>query len=708
MSDTATTNRLIHSTSPYLLQHAQNPIDWYPWGEEAIERARKEDKPIFVSIGYSTCYWCHVMEREVFCNEDIGALMNSCFINIKVDREERPDIDELYMTARQTLTRQGGWPNNLILTPDLKPFWAAGTMSADNRYGPSFTEVAVWLADSWKNKRDQIERSAEELTHYLELQLTEKQPPSAKLSSDALSKSLYERLEHYADKQHGGFFSAPKFPHETYLLFLLNYYRQHNTAPALNIVTKTLNAIAAGGIHDHLGGGFHRYAVDAEWQVPHFEKMLYNQAMLGRCYAEAYAVTHNPYYRHVAEMNYACATEIFTSTDGGFYSALDAETDATEGAYYVWTASEIRTALFQEEAELFFSCYELADVPEFAGHKHPEGGVITAANPAILHKLPTSLLKALRKLKDIRSKRQLPMLDTKVIASWHGMMLDSFAVAGKLLENKDYIAIAEKAADFTRQSLLMKDGRLRRIAGKDNPLPGFLEDYAHTIQGLLSLYDATNAAKHLTLATQLTEKCAALFEDTAHGGFFFTEASSETLVRIKTADDNAQPSANAVMLRNLGRLATITGDRSWIAKGERLFAAFSAEIERSPVSYASLIDAYSQLTGRVSVTIGCISSPIQINQPFTVSITLHIPENWHITPGSLSLHFKHPAINVLQVCLPSVTQGNIPITAEIQLIDLFPTGKEETVTAIINYQACDERSCQPPAQIPAQCILTVK
>jgi uncharacterized protein YyaL (SSP411 family) len=701
MIDHAHTNRLIHAASPYLQQHAHNPIDWYPWGEGAIARARAEDKPIFVSIGYSTCYWCHVMEREVFCNPEIGTLMNQCFINIKVDREERPDIDELYMAARQALTRQGGWPNNLLLTPDLKPFWAEGTMAADNRYGHSFPELVLSLAECWMTKRAEIEKAAAELTHYMQLQLSAKQAPGdAKQDNADLSNALYKQLMEYADPLHGGFFNAPKFPHETYLLFLLDYYRSTETPQALASVVHTLDAIAAGGIHDHLGGGFHRYAVDTNWHVPHFEKMLYNQALLGRCYVQGFALTSNPYYRYVAEQAYGCVEEVFTGPEGQFYSALDAETDAVEGAYYVWSTDAIRITLFKDQLAQFFSCYELVDVPEFAGHKHPDGGVIICSDPRAVQQLPHTLLASLQRLKHQRDSRHRPMLDTKVIAAWHGMMLGSYADAGRVLGTKAYLDRAEKAALFVERHLMTKEGRLLRIAAAS--IYGFLEDYAHVIDGLLALHEATGKPAPLALAIQLTERCCQLFEDGEHGGFFANEASADSLLRIKTADDNAMPSANSVMMHNLVTLACMTGNVLWQSKAERLFAAFRNEAARSPVAYSALIHAHhSMVSGarggaQLPVRAALRHYPAQVKsgERFLVGIGLSIERHWHITKETLTVNFRPEGVTLHALRLPEVAaeyyEGEIEIVAELSLSG---AEGEQGIAAELSWSPCDNRSC---------------
>ena len=487
----AHTNRLANSTSPYLLQHAHNPVDWYPWGPEALERAKKEDKPIFLSVGYSTCYWCHVMEREVFENEAIAALMNERFICIKVDREERPDLDEIYMMATQLMTQHGGWPNSVFLTPDLKPFFAGTYFGPTDQPGrPGFRTLVTQLGQAWTTQRDEINevsgRAADAIRNVLGERLAA--IPKATLDAALVDSAVQEIAASY-DPRDGGFGLAPKFPSDFYYSFLLDVHARRASAgdqdeATLAMVTGTLDAMAAGGIHDHVGGGFHRYATDGQWKVPHFEKMLYNQAHLAVAYLDAYAATGEARHADAARGIFRFVGEVFTGPQGQFYSALDAETDAVEGAYYVWTREEITRVLGDKDAAAFLSAFELADVPIFPGHKHPEGG--TLVRKARGQANTPEIAAMLAKLAEVRKARKLPRLDDKAIASWNGMMIDAYARGAEVLKDDAYRAAAAKAAEFVLTFMRTPDGRLvRSIRLADEkkamltaPQEGFLEDYA--------------------------------------------------------------------------------------------------------------------------------------------------------------------------------------------------------------------------------------
>ncbi len=727
------TNKLIHSTSPYLLQHAHNPVDWYPWGEEALQRAKAEDKPILVSIGYATCYWCHVMERQIFCDPAMAELMNRYFINIKIDREERPDLDMLYMAARQLMTREGGWPNNVVLTPECKPFFAGGTFAVDRRYGkPGFGEVVFSLADAWNNRREMVLASAEEVTRYLEAQLlTEKRDYATDTGADRLlPRSLFEQLLHYADKTNGGFFHSPKFPQEAYLLFLLGYERDTKTQEALDIVTSALDAMVAGGLYDHVGGGFHRYAVDEEWKVPHFEKMLYNQAWLARCYSEAYRLTEDPYYRFVAESTLDFVLSTLQGEEGQYYSALDAETDEIEGEYYVWNALSLGRVLSHEEEHCLHRCFRLAEIPHFEGHKQPSGGVLYVHDLAKRQEYQAQLLPILMKLKKERALRPLPLIDAKVITSWHSMIIAALVEAAQAFGREDYRQAAERGADYVITRLLQPDGRLLRVAtrGETPPLYGFLEDYSYCLQAFLSLYEAGEKSYWRVQALQLAEKTLELFEDSEEGGFFFTEQGQETLVRIKEGDDSAFPSANAVMLHNMVKLLAITGDSFWYGRAEALIAAFHADIQRSPISYTHMISGIVQLTpfhkhygashasGRVRASIVSQPEKVEVGIPFSIALKLVVDEGWHIyaaqeqhghlTPTHIAFsseaavkvqHIHYPAGQLYQPVLSAekhyVYQGEVLIEAELVLEAPLLLAEQVEITTLIEWQPCNHESC---------------
>ncbi|MDD1632784.1 MAG: thioredoxin domain-containing protein, partial [Methylococcaceae bacterium] len=576
LSAHAAANRLIDSSSPYLLQHAYNPVDWYPWGEEAFAKARKENKPILLSIGYSTCYWCHVMEREIFENPEIARLMNKSIVSIKIDREQRPDVDELYMTATQLMTRGGGWPNNVFVTPDLKPFFA-GT------YFPpaDFTSLIQQIHDIWTQDQAALKAQADRLASAI-IQIKQ-QENHAESSSLPGSQPVGELISHfcdYYDNRQGGFYQAPKFPNEDALLFLLEAYRLTNNNTCLEMARGTLEKMAEGGIHDHVGGGFHRYSTDGQWRIPHFEKMLYNQALLGRAYTELYALSNTPVYRAVAEGIFDFTLRQMTHKDGSFYSALDAETDAMEGAYYAWTEAELHDALDTDSYAWLMKHYLLAEIPVIPGQKHADGKVLylnqllteSATERGLSYedavKKQQAVMTALRKARD---KRNLPHLDNNIITSWNGLMIDAFARAGQRMEKLEYTEAARSAADFILANLRKQDGALYRTwrDGKAE-IAAYFEDYAFMIQGLVSTYRATQEDKYLQAANELRAKAKQLFWDEKHGGYYFTDGSEQLLVRMKNAVDSAIPSGNAVMAQALLDLYEITGDAEWKQQTESL------------------------------------------------------------------------------------------------------------------------------------------
>lgn len=590
-------NPLIHSSSPYLRQHAHNPVFWYPWGKEALDRAKAENKPILLSIGYSTCYWCHVMEREVFENVSIASLMNRDFINIKIDREEHPQLDEIYMVARQMLTQEGGWPNNVFLTPDLKPFYAGGTYAPDESYNkPAFPRLLEWLNYAWTTQNEDVLANAESITAGMRQFLVHTPPENApEATIPQQSRDLFAFLDKQHDERAGGFFQAPKFPHECYLQFLLGYYEmapeEKQRTRALDMVTRSLSRMAAGGLHDQVGCGFHRYAVDKEWYIPHFEKMLYNQAQLAKLYTEAARLTGNPYFADIARSTLEFVGGPLTSGNGAFYAGIDAETDGVEGAHYAWKAEELKAILTEEEILVLTAFYALADIPAFPGHKHPDGQALIARKPldaaARENNMPYVQLaafsaKILNKLLAVRNQRPAPRLDDKIITSWNGLMIDAFATAGLVLKHPGYTARAREAADFILEHCIDNEARLHRIhaAGRPQHL-ALLEDYACLIKGLLSLYRATNDAATLTSATDLMARAKELFAS-EDGSYFLTEPSDDLLFRIKSADDSSIPSACGLMLHNMLDLFTITGEETWRTQAKALADCFLKGATLSP------------------------------------------------------------------------------------------------------------------------------
>ena len=594
------TNTLIRETSPYLLLHAHNPVDWYPWGPEALERAKAENKPIFLSVGYSTCYWCHVMERKVFSDLEIAKMMNASFINVKVDREERPDIDEIYMTATQIMTGSGGWPNSVFLTPDLLPFFG-GTYfpPEDSRGRPGFPRVLNALHEAWTNQQAEVIAQAEKITEVIK-QATAAAPAS--LGETALNRKLIsaavKAVQSRYDSTYGGFSGAPKFPSSTNLDLLLSEYQREPSKAMLEMVTNTLDKMAYGGMYDQIGGGFHRYSVDARWLVPHFEKMLYDNALLAKVYLQTYQLTKSPLYQRVADEIFTFVSREMTSAEGGFYSALDAEVDAEEGKSYLWTKEEIQETLGKEDAKLFMQVYGVDKGPNF------EGGTNILYLPVPI----SSIAKSLKKSEDVlhnqleplkakllaaREKRKQPLLDTKVITSWNGLMIDAFAYGYEVLGNKRYLEVAEKAARFNLTHLRTADGQLMRTyregVAKYN---GYLDDYAFLVRGLLGLYQATDEEPWLAEAKSLTDIMNSLFWDDKNGGFYFTLANQKHLVvRTKNPYDSALPSGNAVAVNNLLTLVQIVGEKSYLDKAEKTLQNFASMMAQSPGAFMHMLFA---------------------------------------------------------------------------------------------------------------------
>ncbi|MCI0631253.1 MAG: DUF255 domain-containing protein [Phycisphaerales bacterium] len=609
-------NRLINTTSPYLLQHAYNPVDWYPWGDEALARAKAENKPIFLSVSYSTCYWCHVMEREVFENPEIAALMNELFINIKVDREQRPDLDEIYMTATQLMTQHGGWPNSVFLTPDLKPFYAGTYFGPTDQAGrPGFPTLIRSLADAWQNRSAEVLAAADRAAASIRQVVSERAardggaPPGGAALTTAVADRAVSQIAARYDARLGGFGGAPKFPQDFYYEFLIDVHERTGEQHTLDMALHSLRMMAAGGIHDHVGGGFHRYSTDAQWRVPHFEKMLYNQAQLVRGYVRAHEATGEQAFADSARDTLAYVADLMTGPDGQFYSALDAETDAAEGAYYVWERSEIQRILSSEQLAVFDSVFALGPVPTFPGHKHPEGGVLYMRKPLteLAHErsTPYDELRAkvdemVRALERHRDQRKLPHLDDKVIAGWNGMMIGAYALAGAALKDSAYLASAQRAAEFVLTHMRDEQGRLWRIWRKGvAEQPAFQEDYAFCVQGLLVLHDATSDPRWLDSAVELARIADQFFWDSASGpgggagggGYFFAQESPDLIARIKSVSDGAIPSGNSAMLHNLVSLWQETGDTHWKRRTEEMLQTFGGALASAPGAQIHMVHA---------------------------------------------------------------------------------------------------------------------
>jgi uncharacterized protein len=608
------TNRLINETSPYLLQHAHNPVDWYPWGEEALSKAQQEDKPILLSVGYSSCHWCHVMERESFENEDIAGLMNQHFVSIKVDREERPDIDNIYMQAVQALTQQGGWPMTVFLTPDGRPFYGGTYFPPNDRqYGqesiPGFPRMLLTMADYYDNHHEEVEEQANQLADYLKqrsstpLRSKEGIVPSGNMPLELLNTASSELASEF-DAVHGGFGHAPKFPNAMSLEFLLRTHLHRlrgeissKTAKTeLEIVEVSLQHMANGGIYDQLGGGFHRYSVDAEWLVPHFEKMLYDNALLSRLYLHANLVTGNPFYERIVEQTLDYVVREMVSPDGGFYSTQDADSEGEEGKFFIWTADEIEAALLAEDARYFMLYYDVTRAGNFEGKNilHAEQDAETVADEAqvSLETLQASLKRSREMLFQLREKRVKPGRDEKILTSWNGLMLRSFAEAARYLDRPDYLQVATNNAEFLLREL-NHDGRLLRTY-KDGRgrLNGYLEDYAFLADGLLALYEASFNPRWFIEARHLMDEAIKLFADEQNGGFFDTGSDHEALIsRPKDIMDNATPAGNSVAVDVLLRLAAFTGEDVYRRQADNYLRPIADIIVQHPQAFGHILGA---------------------------------------------------------------------------------------------------------------------
>ncbi|HVG29896.1 MAG TPA: thioredoxin domain-containing protein [Pyrinomonadaceae bacterium] len=589
------TNRLAGETSPYLLQHAHNPVDWYPWGEEALARARAEDKPILLSIGYSACHWCHVMERESFENDEIARVMNENFVNIKVDREERPDLDQVYMNAVQMMTGHGGWPMTVFLTPDLVPFYGGTYFPPEDRHNlPGFPRVLLGVAQAYRTSPDEIAQTASSVLGEL------RRTGAARESNAALTEELLDGavrgLSRNYDPRHGGFGGAPKFPSPMGLEFLLRAHKRTGDENALRMVTHTCRKMAGGGMYDQLGGGFHRYSTDARWLVPHFEKMLYDNAQLSRLYLHVWQATKDESFRRVAVETLEYVVREMTDESGGFYSTQDADSEGVEGKFFVWSREELGRLLGEEDAALVAAYYDVSAEGNFEGEN-----ILNTPRPAAevareLGVTADQIIQAVGRARPVlfaeREKRVKPGRDEKVIAAWNGMMLQSFAEAAAVLEREDFRAVAERNADFILERLradshllhVYKDGRAKQHA--------FLDDYACVASGLLSVYETTGSLRWLRECLALTEQMLAEFWDGEGGGFFYTGESSEKLiVRQKDYFDNATPSGNSVAAGLLARLAALTENEDYRRRAVTVFRLVRDAAERYPSAFGCLLGA---------------------------------------------------------------------------------------------------------------------
>ncbi|MDQ7034656.1 MAG: thioredoxin domain-containing protein [Anaerolineae bacterium] len=614
-------NRLQHETSPYLLQHADNPVDWYPWGEEAFEKAKSEDKPILLSVGYSACHWCHVMAHESFEHQPTAEIMNELFINIKVDREERPDVDDIYMQAVQAMSNgQGGWPMTVFMLPDGRPFYGGTYYPREPRMGmPAFRQILEAVHDAYVKRRAELEEQAGNLSKALDRSHLRIDTDDSALKSELLD-SARKGLKQGFDANYGGFGSAPKFPNPMNLEYLLRDYARTGDADTLHVVTYTLEKMARGGIYDQIGGGFHRYSVDAIWLVPHFEKMLYDNAQLSRLYLHAYQVTGNDFFKTIAVDIYDYILREMTAPEGGFYSTTDADSEGEEGKFFVWTLDEIKESLANisddvpDAYEVAVEYWGMTRGGNFEGSNilnvPNDTDVVAERLNITVEELHEKLAKIKDRLYATRTSRVAPALDDKILTAWNGMMLASLAEAARVLKRDDYLAAAERAGDFLLENLVTDKGRLYRTykAGKAK-INAYLEDYANLIDALLELYQSTFVEKWFNAARQLADVVLEHFaaED---GGFFDTSDDHEKLiVRPRALNDNATPSGNSMMAKQLIRLAAYTGDTRYDEAARAVIRPMIPAMQQYPQAFGEALNAADMLIQGLS-EVAIVGNPV--------------------------------------------------------------------------------------------------
>ena len=597
-------NKLINEKSPYLLQHANNPVEWYPWGDEAFVKAGKENKPIFLSIGYSTCHWCHVMAHESFEDEEVAKLMNDSFVSIKVDREERPDIDKIYMNVCQMLTGSGGWPLTVVMTPDKKPFFAGTYFPKHSRMGRiGMLELIPRIKLAWSTQKNELVTSAERIATVLQHNVGEI-PHEDELGEPTI-KFAYEELNQKYDRVYGGFGLFPKFPTPHNLLFLLTYWKRYKSSKALEMVERTLRSMRLGGIYDHIGFGFHRYSTDQKWLVPHFEKMLYDQALISLAYIEAYQATKKEEYRKTAEEIFSYVLRDMTSPEGGFYSAEDADSEGVEGKFYLWTRTEINEILEKDEAELIIKVFNVESEGNFSeeatGRKTGENILHLTAPLSDLSiemeiseaELSKRIETARQKLFKIREKRIHPHKDDKILTSWNGLMIAALSKGAQVFGESKYNEAAEKASNFILKEMFNSEGRLLHTYREgQSGILAYLDDYAFFIWGLLELFEATFDTEMLQKALKLNEELLIKFWDNNHGAFYFTAADSEDLlVRQKEIYDGAIPSGNSVAMLNLQKISKMKMNPELVEKALKIGKFFAEQVNQAPSAHSYLLTA---------------------------------------------------------------------------------------------------------------------
>ena len=740
-ADRAGENRLAAETSPYLLLHRSNPVDWYPWGDEALARAKEEDKPIFLSVGYSTCYWCHVMERESFSDPAIAERMNRDFVCIKVDREERPDLDEIYMLATQILSHHGGWPNSVFLTPTLRPFFA-GTYFPPLDVGgrPGFVTVLGSLAEAWRSRRRDVEEQAESVSDAMQRYLADQ----GSSTGDAISRVPMDRvlrdLEGNFDDLWGGFGAAPKFPSPANLMLLQEV--AETEASAGSMLSKTLDSMARGGIFDQLAGGFHRYATDGEWKVPHFEKMLYDNGLLLEIYARQWARTADPEMARVARRTAEFLASEMTSPDGALWSAIDAETQGREGAFYVWRRVELEEALGSEDFGFLAPLFGFDGPPFFEDDRYvlhlPQRIEAQARRRRwALEELWAHIEPLREKLLEVRDRRQRPATDDKVLADWNGLAISGLAVAGRLLPEEELTRRAVAAADCVLARMRPEIAPLRHTwrAGSAR-VEAFLTDYAFLIRGLLELHDSTGDSRWLTEALGLAEEQEERLGD-PHGGYFVTVASEDLPFRSKEIFDGALPSGNGIAVQNLVKLAELTSEERWLERARQSIIAFSSVLEQRPAAVKTLVVAaqrYRQMRvreaavveskgspgssfdlaeeGRQRVSAALAIGPAEAEgwQPFRLELEIH--RGWHVyapagDDSTPSLRLLGEALEIRDLQWPAAEflrlEGSheaIPVyRGRLQIHGRLRAKSETPARLSVEFRPCDESRCLPAVRV---------
>jgi uncharacterized protein len=672
------TNRLINETSPYLLQHAHNPVEWYPWGPEALERARNEDKPILLSIGYSACHWCHVMAHESFEDEQTARIMNENFICIKVDREERPDLDSIYMNVAQMLTGHGGWPMTAFLTPSLKPFYVGTYFPPEDRHRlPAFARVLLTMAEHYRTRRDEVTSSADNITSELR-RLNQFVAKESMLTTETLNQA-FSVLSSNFDARSGGFGGAPKFPPSMTLMFLLRHHKRTNSQAALEMVEVTLGKMASGGIYDQLGGGFHRYSVDELWLIPHFEKMLYDNALLTRAYLYAYQATKRPFYKRIAEETLEYIVRDMTDRSGGFYSAEDADSEGEEGKFYAWSRQEVIEEL-GEEGELFCDYFDVTPTGNFEHGKSvlniPKSLEEFAVDRGLsVDQLSRSIASSRKKLYYRREERIRPGKDDKILTAWNAMMLTAFAEAANILGRDDYRQVAVRNADFILENL-MRDGRLlRTFKNGQAKLNAYLEDYAYLIEGLLAVYEASFDIRYFESARRLADTMIAQFWDEDHSGFFYTSADHEELIaRTKDYFDNATPSGNSVAALALLKLWHLTQNLTYHRSAAAILRTAREPMSRFASAFGYMLSALD----------------FYLSQPKEIALVGN-PDSHEIRLFIEQIYARYLPDKVIALAAPDDESRSIELTKGRPAVDNKPTA-----------YVCREYTCLAPATTPQE------